>query len=380
MSRSFTALVISLLFLPSLLISSEVTIGLFNKENIQSVLISHSKGDYFLIADGDTLTPLADDAIFEIKSLDTLLHIKGFEKEYGIFKTIQFVTSDKANNLRIKCTSPEKKIKQFDGNFRIGNSENGLVIINEIDLDRYVSNVVEWESGRQRTLEYYKVQAIICRTYALGNIRKHAKDGYELCDKVHCQVYKGQSKGDAKIIQGTIATRDLVLVDENVELILATFHSNCGGQTMNSEDVWGGHRSYLRSVVDTFCLHEHNAVWEKHVDFSDWKEYVAANKVDNNEVLGFSQVDRKKYFNSDDSLPLTNVRRDWKLKSTFFNVSEGKEDVVIKGRGYGHGVGLCQEGAIHMAEIGFSFKRILEFYYNEIRLVSLNSLGFFKEE
>ena len=54
--------------------------------------------------------------------------------------------------------------------------------------------------------------------------------------------------------------------------------------------------------------------------------------------------------------------------------------MILKGKGYGHGVGLCQQGAIHMGELHYSFKKILEYYYTDISLVSLNSLGFFKEE
>ena len=56
------------------------------------------------------------------------------------------------------------------------------------------------------------------------------------------------------------------------------------------------------------------------------------------------------------------------------------DSVVFSGRGYGHGVGLCQEGAMRMAELKYSFKDILNFYYKDVHLVDLSALNYFKQE
>ncbi|MCH7534317.1 MAG: SpoIID/LytB domain-containing protein [Bacteroidetes bacterium] len=360
--------------------ASEIHIGLFDKDEVKSLLVTYAKGSYHVVAGGDTLFQLAEDAIVRLSVSDSLIKVRSFEKVFGSFREIMFVTNEKTNNLRVKSLIPEIKTRKFDGNLQVTIKSETLSVVNVVDMERYVSNVVKWESGKERTLEYYKVQSIICRTYALSNINKHINDGFQMCDKVHCQVYKGQSKGDAKIIQAVISTRKLVIVDNNVELILATFHSNCGGQTMNSEDVWGGHRSYLRSVVDTYCINQSNSNWEKRIDFGEWKKYLTDNQINKDQINVFAQSERKVHYNDEHTFRLTNIRKDWKLRSTFFTVSRDKREVVLNGKGYGHGVGLCQEGAIHMAELGFSFKKILEFYYNNVKLVSLKSLGFFKEE
>jgi stage II sporulation protein D len=73
------------------------------------------------------------------------------------------------------------------------------------------------------------------------------------------------------------------------------------------------------------------------------------------------------------------VREDLKLKSTFFSVTTTGEQVVLNGRGFGHGVGLCQEGAMHMARDGKSYIEILRHYYTDVHLVDVNTLDFFRD-
>jgi stage II sporulation protein D len=65
-------------------------------------------------------------------------------------------------------------------------------------------------------------------------------------------------------------------------------------------------------------------------------------------------------------MPLRTIRSDLNLRSTFFSVYANSDSVILKGRGYGHGVGLCQEGAMVMASKGFKFKDIINFYYSGV--------------
>ena len=88
------------------------------------------------------------------------------------------------------------------------------------------------------------------------------------------------------------------------------------------------------------------------------------------------QRHRKKYFILDeDSLLMTTIRDDWGLRSTFFNMfPEEDEKIVLWGKGYGHGVGLSQEGAMYMAKQGFNYKDILRFYFFNIRIMHYEDL------
>ena len=80
-------------------------------------------------------------------------------------------------------------------------------------------------------------------------------------------------------------------------------------------------------------------------------------------------------------MPLKNIRADLQLKSTFFSISEiNKDSVLFKGKGYGHGLGMCQEGAMRMSKVGYTYTEILNFYYKNIQLIDLHKLSFFKDE
>ena len=99
-------------------------------------------------------------------------------------------------------------------------------------------------------------------------------------------------------------------------------------------------------------------------------------------ALNFKQDQRKIYLECNNSkVPLKNVRLDLQLKSTFFSISRLNADsVIFRGKGYGHGLGMCQEGAMKMSKIGYSYTDILNFYYKDIQLIDLSKLSFFKDE
>ena len=121
----------------------------------------------------------------------------------------------------------------------------------------------------------------------------------------------------------------------------------------------------------------------------DWLSYLKLkhnypidNEEDKEAALNFRQDTRKIYLECNNSrVPLKNVRLDLQLKSTFFSISPiNKDSVLFVGRGYGHGLGMCQEGAMRMARLGYSFTDILNFYYQNIQLIDLHKLSFFKDE
>ena len=86
-------------------------------------------------------------------------------------------------------------------------------------------------------------------------------------------------------------------------------------------------------------------------------------------ILNFTQPSRKAYFEyKGRRLKLTKVRRQFNLRSTYFTVSESGNNVVLRGRGYGHGVGLSQDGAIEMSRRGYSYRQILGFYFDGVEL------------
>ncbi|MEJ6681622.1 MAG: SpoIID/LytB domain-containing protein [Flavobacteriales bacterium] len=269
--------------------------------------------------------------------------------------------------------------RKITGHLNFWNRGMEMSIINTLDLDVYISGVVEAEAGSQQNAEYYKVQAVICRTYALANKFKHAKSGFHLCDEVHCQVYKGVSKSNPEIISSTISTSDVVVVNQDISLITTAFHSNCGGHTINSEDVWTQPATYLKAVPDTFCLDMPHADWEREVKKTHWmgffKKKGSYNILDS--LDKFSNTNRTVYFA--DKIHLKDIRSEFNLRSTLFTVKENGENITIQGKGFGHGVGLCQEGAMKMSSLGYNYMTILHYYFSDIHVVPLSNLHLFQE-
>jgi stage II sporulation protein D len=99
-------------------------------------------------------------------------------------------------------------------------------------------------------------------------------------------------------------------------------------------------------------------------------------------AINFNQDHRKVYLEyNNNRVLLKNIRQDLQLKSTYFTVKPcGKDSVVFIGKGYGHGLGMCQEGAMRMARLGYAYTDILNFYYQDILLIDLHQLSFFKDE
>lgn len=271
----------------------------------------------------------------------------------------------------------------YDDDLRLLMNGYKTRLLNIVDLDHYVAGVVEGEAGYNLPLEYYKLQAILCRTYALKNMNRHAAEGFNLCDQVHCQVYHHKCTKN-NIVKATAATSGLVVVDDDLALINTTFHSNCGGQTANSEDVWLSEVSYLRSVRDSFCTNSRSSDWMVTLPLVDFKSFFSKNHpLDSFElqrVLTLCQDTARFPHKKLISTELTKLRTALKLKSTFFSIEPDSNQVVLYGKGYGHGVGLCQQGGIEMAKKGYSYVDILKYYYTQVYIVNQRALLFFKED
>ncbi|MFM2195827.1 MAG: hypothetical protein RL092_1427, partial [Bacteroidota bacterium] len=172
------------------------------------------------------------------------------------------------------------------GSFELIADKNSMYLVNILNLDTYVAGVVEAEGGANKPNEYYKVQAVLCRTYALNNFDRHPHS--DLCDGTHCQVYHGLNRKDPRIEEAVKQTEKLVVIDENAHLITAFFHSNCGGHTLNSEMVWKASLPYCKGKPDPYCMGMPNSNWEKRIPIQDWTKYLETKKVNTADTLGIT--------------------------------------------------------------------------------------------
>jgi stage II sporulation protein D len=383
--RYWLLVLVMILSLPAFATES-IKVGLFQNSSISSVIFTVVKGEYqFTDAKGKLHTWsewksaklfARDDAV--------ILAIDGKEINCGLQAVFSFTQFD--SEFQLKPVSPSLRAYKFHDNLIVKSRRGKLVLINELDLDKYVSGVVEAEAGASYTKEFYKVQAIISRTYALSNKHRHETEGFHVCDQVHCQVFHGKAQYNDDILFAAYETQNLVLVDHNIKLITAAFHSNCGGRTVNSEEVWSKSLPYLQSVEDTFCLVMSQSNWQRTFLKKDWTEYVRkkqqhAGADSSQSHLSWSPTGKEQfYLGNDNNLRTVDIRKDWRLRSAWFAIEEAGDSIRFMGRGFGHGVGLCQEGAIRRAELGYSYADILHHYYLNVHLIDLRQLEFFREE
>lgn len=356
--------------------AKNLSVSILEGSNLTNVKLEIERGTYSLIAKGK---------VYTLKKGAKLYLKKGLQLSIGdsvhlSLEQFSLKGQDYVNHFSIQYGSHKYK---YDDDLSVRTKSGTLHFVNDVDLDHYVAGVVEGEAGYHLPLEYYKLQAILCRTYALKNMNRHIKEGFNLCDKVHCQVYhKKCTKND--IVQATASTSGLVVVDNDLNLINTTFHSNCGGQTCNSEDVWVSKLDYLRSVPDTFCIHAPHSRWKRSFPQSKFESILQKNgQLDSLEIESIYQFCQDTLRHSQNKLiftKLTKMRSDFGLNSTYFSIEKKGGNVVLHGKGFGHGVGLCQEGGIFMARQGYSYVDILKYYYTSIHIVNQKALLFFKEE
>jgi stage II sporulation protein D len=260
-------------------------------------------------------------------------------------------------------------------------NKNELTIVNQVKMEKYVAGVVESEGGRFNELEYFKAQAVLARTFAIKNLKKHINDRYNLRDDVSSQVYHSRAylQNSEAIREAVQATRDSVLIDSDGDIVLGLFHANSGGQTANAGDVWSKDISYLRSKPDPFSVGQTSYSWTKKVSRQDVLRFAADNLGTNSgnpdlktALLNFTQEERKSHFEFNGKrIKLTQFRARFGLRSTFFTIHEEGDFFVFTGKGFGHGVGLSQDGAIKMSSSGFSYENILYFYFENTKLENI---------
>jgi len=359
--------------------SQVIDVGLFNSVKLKKIVVIPEKGGYEFYGDGIRISKIDINEGLRLGVDQGKISIKSLSNDFGSYNKVEFKGSNSNSLLNIKGIIPGTKDNPYNDRIKVIIYDGYLQIVNQVNIENYVAGVVESEAGKERPVEYYKVQSIISRTYALANFRRHASEGFQLCDQVHCQVYHGKSRYEPLIPVGVIKTKGMVLVDSDITLIIAAFSSNCGGKTRNSEDVWSKPLTYLISVSDTFCLNSAHATWKKTINRVEWENYKKRNTVNTSYSSGKGASIDDTYseflYGKQD---LNEIRTAFKLNSTRFVIEENGNQVTFIGQGFGHGVGLCQEGAIRMAELGYTYREILNYYYTNIHLIQLSTLNFFK--
>lgn len=367
----------------------DVKIKLFSTQNFTSVTVTPDSGAYYLIALDSRLRPIdtildifeeEDKRTLSITKYGSAVRVQKGE-DLGHYEALLIRSKDEDRQFRVEA---QRRLRMYHGDLQLRVYNGYLQVVNVVDMEKYVAGVVESEGGHQLNPEYFKAQAVLARTFALKNWNKHSDEGYNLKDDVTSQVYfsKARYQYSAAIQEAVECTKDTVLVTYSCDPILGVFHANSGGCTVGAQDAWLESISYLKPKIDSFSLNVGSYSWEKKLPKNEFYAYVASSLGVSNDIglhkaiLNFDQSkNRKAYFEyKGRKLKLTRIRFRFNLRSTFFKVSDGGNYLILKGNGYGHGVGLSQDGAMEMDKRGYSYREILHFYYDNVELEAIERL------
>lgn len=276
---------------------------------------------------------------------------------------------------------------RYRGEIEIVKNGHKVKVINIIDLEEYLYGVLKNEMTDKAPIESLKAQAVIARTFAVANLKKHEKeDGYNLCSTTHCQVYKGMDTETDNIIKAVNETKGQILT-YNGAVAEVFYHAWCGGITASAKSVWGRDISYLTEVYDPFCKKMYpNDEWTYTLSLNEIKNIMNRNGLNIGEISSLETGAKGnggrvneviiRHTNGVDTISSNKLRLllgSDKIWSTIFTISSNGNRVTFQGKGKGHGVGLCQRGAVTMGELGYNYKQILGFYYPGLYLSSIIS-------
>lgn len=319
---------------------------------------------------------------------------------------------------------------QYRGAIRLViNSDNKINIINIVNIEDYLASVISKEMSPYFEEEALKAQAVASRTYALAHLNKHKNDGFDVCQYVHCQVYGGVSMENEKTTKAVNDTKGQTIKYDG-ELISAVYSASSGGYTESAVNVWGSDIPYLQAVSDEHEEEDvfgHKWTYEltvsKATEIVESKGYeigtvtdIVINETTENGVVTKMTVKGtkgEKVFKKEScrgvfpnhtisqAFTVTPVGENSTVcttdgiveKSSMYilssdGITQNTQDTlylldkngvdslpktnytkfVFEGRGYGHLVGMSQNGANGMAKQGYDYIEILTHYYQGIEI------------
>lgn len=218
-----------------------IKIGLYTSVN--NIYIGTSKGG--VVADaqsGRVIMQLSPMKAYRLYKNGNNFSVSVDGKSYNLGSNTILIKSDGIDGFLYA------KKKWYRGHFLVYNTGSGLTLINDVDMESYIQGVVPSEMPSKWNPEALKAQAIAARSYAIANMGKRAKYGFDLKDTPEDQCYRGASAETTKTNQVVSATRGQVLVYGN-KVIPAYYHASSGGHTLPSGQVWNKDLPFLRPVV-----------------------------------------------------------------------------------------------------------------------------------
>lgn len=296
----------------------------------------------------------------------------------------------------------QKRTLKFAGGLKFIVEGDCITAVNCIGMENYLLSVISSEMKSSSSLELLKAHAVISRSWLLARMEERKSGGaaphreFDVCADDHCQRYQGLAMAVGESVRRAIDQTWGQVLRYRGALCDTRYSKCCGGRTELYSTCWEDKDfPYLQSVEDRFCDCEHSEILPqvlndydmRTMDFHDWtvrysREDLSAlvhrrTGVDYGEILSLEPVERGpsgriKYLRINGTkhsavigkeLAIRRALSETHLKSSAFEVTADGDFFVLRGRGWGHGVGLCQIGAAVMASKGYDYRQILSHYY-----------------
>ncbi|MDR0304166.1 MAG: SpoIID/LytB domain-containing protein [Chitinispirillales bacterium] len=290
--------------------------------------------------------------------------------------------------------------KEYRGNIIFTGGKNGISVINVINVEDYLRGVVPLEIGvrGEQEFEALKAQAIAARTYTLSKIIYGKDKEFDLLPTTADQVYGGVNCEYALSDKAIKETQGIVIVKDDAALLETYYHSTCAGKTSAIDEVWnsapnaslisrtdlrpngapycGNSNSY--SWKETWTINQFSQILKKYSKLSNEKPFdgtvksvFVVSRSESGRIYDLAVVSEKGTFHYGKDKIRFILRRPTKeeeiLRSANFNIKMENNHIYAAGYGYGHGIGMCQTGAIERARAGQNYEEILRAYYNDIK-------------
>ena len=247
----------------------------------------------------------------------------------------------------------------------------------KISLDDYLVGVVASEMPASFSDEALKAQAVVARTYTLKLIESKRV----ITDDVSTQVYKDNNElmnmwGNSyeknyNKIKNAVSSTHNVVIKYNGNLIDAVYHSTSNGYTEDAKYVWNNDIPYLKSVSSPWDASVSSFFRENSIDFNTISDKLGI-LVDSNRIIEIISRDESNRVSkikiNDIEYSGVNIRNLLQLRSADFDIDKYDNGITFKTKGYGHGVGMSQYGANEMAKIGYTYDKIISYYYTNVNL------------
>lgn len=365
----------------------KISVGLLSAKEIRFEIISDGAGPQMVKWHDGRISyngMLYDDLYFDSMTLSTL------------FAEASFILYDVV--IGIDFHWQQKRTFKYAGGLKFIVEGDRITAVNCIGMEDYLMSVISSEMKSSASIELLKAHAVISRSWLKARLKDHkaGHEHFDVCADDHCQRYQGLTMAVGDDVCRAIDRTWGQVLEYGGDICDTRYSKCCGGRTELFSTCWEDvDLPYLQSVEDPFCDCENSSIlsqvlndYDLHTaDFHDWTVQYTTDElselvrtrtgIDFGTIVALEAVERGpsgriKYLRITGTLREEVIGKELAirkalssshLKSSAFEIEKTPDGFVLKGRGWGHGVGLCQIGAAAMAAQGYDYRQILSHYY-----------------